>query len=226
MPPTVSVVVVNWNGAPLLADCLGSLREQTFRDFELILVDNGSRDGSLDVARTQFSDVRAIALAHGADVAARMLRQDFPAVAAAISKIATVEVDSAGVVLPRERCWMPECAFLVPADDLFFSAVTRDPFPDPRRRAFAFHFRPGVPRERRLERMSEILRLPVAELGEVVERHRTLPAPALGHAQRVAEIDQALAGGRLAVTGNYFAGLAIEDCVLRSNEEWARIAGI
>jgi UDP-galactopyranose mutase len=166
-----------------------------------------------------------VAVASPPDVAARMLRQDFPAVAAAIAKIATVQVDSAGVVLPRERCWMPECAFLVPADDVFFSAVTRDPFPDRRHRAFAFHFRPGLSRERRLERMSEILRLPVAELGEVVERHRTLPAPALGHAGRVAEIDRALAGGRLAVTGNYFAGLAIEDCVLRSNEEWARIAG-
>ncbi len=167
----------------------------------------------------------AVAVAAPLDVAARVLRQDFPAVAAAISKIATVEVDSVGVVLPRERCWMPDCAFLVAVDDAFFSVVTRDPFPDPRRRAFAFHFRPGLDRERRLQRMSEVLRIPVAELGEVVERHRMLPAPALGHAARVSAIDRALAGGRLAVTGNYFAGLAIEDCVLRSNEEWARIAG-
>jgi protoporphyrinogen/coproporphyrinogen III oxidase len=36
-------------------------------------------------------------------------------------------------------------------------------------------------------------------------------------------LDAALAGGRLALTGNYFAGLAIEDCVLRSNEEWRRV---
>ena len=61
--PSVSVVVVNWNGAPLLADCLGSLREQTFRDFEVILVDNGSRDGSIEAARAQLSDLRVIALA-------------------------------------------------------------------------------------------------------------------------------------------------------------------
>ena len=52
-----------------------------------------------------------------------------------------------------------------------------------------------------------------------------MPAPALGHAEIVRDVDAALAGGRLAVTGNYFAGLAIEDCVLRSRAEWERIAG-
>jgi UDP-galactopyranose mutase len=129
-----------------------------------------------------------------------------------------------GVVLPRERCWMPECAFVVPVDDLFHSAVTRDPFPDPSRRAFAFHFKPGVSREAKLARMSEVLKVPQAELGPIDEQRLVLPSPALGHAGLVAEIDRCLAGGMLAVTGNFFAGLAIEDCVLRSNEEWARVS--
>lgn len=167
----------------------------------------------------------AVAIAAPVDAAARMLREGFPELAAAIAKVATVEVDSVGVVLPHEKCWMPECAFLVPVDDQFFSVVTRDPFPDSRQRAFAFHFRPGLSREQRLARMSEVLRLPVAELGTPVEQHLTLPSPTLGHAERVAEIDRCLVGTRLAVTGNYFAGLAIEDCVLRSNSEWMRIAG-
>jgi len=38
----------------------------------------------------------------------------------------------------------------------------------------------------------------------------------------VAEIDRCLAGSPLLLTGNFFEGLAIEDCVLRSNAEWAR----
>jgi oxygen-dependent protoporphyrinogen oxidase len=42
----------------------------------------------------------------------------------------------------------------------------------------------------------------------------------------VADIDRCLSGGRLAVTGNYFAGLAIEDCTIRSAEEWKRVAGV
>lgn len=49
--PRVSVVVVNWNRADLLALCLESLRGQNYRDFELIVVDNGSSDGSLDVVQ-------------------------------------------------------------------------------------------------------------------------------------------------------------------------------
>jgi GT2 family glycosyltransferase len=58
--PSVSVVVVNWNGAPLLADCLGSLHEQSFRDFEVVFVDNGSTDGSVTRARALLPDVRIL----------------------------------------------------------------------------------------------------------------------------------------------------------------------
>jgi protoporphyrinogen/coproporphyrinogen III oxidase len=165
------------------------------------------------------------AVAATADQAVSLLREDFHELAMGISRVKTVTVESVGVVLPRGRSPLPECAFVVPVDDLFFSCVTRDPFPDPERRGFAFHFRPGVARDTKLERMAAVLRVPRAELGEVVEARRTLPAPALGHAEIVEGIDRLLAGGKLAVTGNYFAGLAIEDCVLRSNAEWARIAG-
>ncbi len=165
------------------------------------------------------------AVAATVDEAAAILREGFPAVAEAVSRVRTVEVESVGVVLPRARCWMPECAFVVPVDDLFFSAVTRDPFPDPERRAFAFHFRPGVPREEKLRRISEVLRVPREELGETVEARRVLPAPAVGHAGIVQEIDASLAGSRLALCGNYFAGLAIEDCALRAAAEWERIGG-
>ncbi len=52
----ISVVVVNWNRRELLAACLKSLENQTFRDFEVVVVDNGSTDGSVqlvqDLART------------------------------------------------------------------------------------------------------------------------------------------------------------------------------
>ncbi len=119
---------------------------------------------------------------------------------------------------------MPECAFLVAANDAFYSVVTRDTFPDPGRRAFAFHFRPGVPRDVKLRRIAEVFRVRPDELGTVHEDRRVLPAPALGHAEIVRELDARLAGSGLALTGNYFAGLSIEDCVARSFAEWTRIA--
>ena len=47
----VSVIIVNWNGLGHLPDCLDSLEGQSFRDFETIVVDNGSSDGSLEYLR-------------------------------------------------------------------------------------------------------------------------------------------------------------------------------
>lgn len=44
--PAVSVVIPTWNGADLLLDALASLETQRFRDFEVIVVDNGSTDGT------------------------------------------------------------------------------------------------------------------------------------------------------------------------------------
>jgi hypothetical protein len=47
--PLVSIVVLNWNGAPLLAECLASLKRLSYTPVEIIAVDNGSTDGSLAV---------------------------------------------------------------------------------------------------------------------------------------------------------------------------------
>ena len=45
--PEITVVVVNYNGGDYLRGCLASLARQTFTNFETILVDNASTDGSL-----------------------------------------------------------------------------------------------------------------------------------------------------------------------------------
>ncbi len=61
--PLVSVIIVNWNGKHLLAECLDSVFRQHFRDFEVIVVDNGSRDGSAEFVREQFPSATLISLA-------------------------------------------------------------------------------------------------------------------------------------------------------------------
>jgi GT2 family glycosyltransferase len=60
--PRVSIVIVNFNGGTLLADCAASLAAQTYRDFETIVVDNGSTDGSLDAARDVLGDATIVRL--------------------------------------------------------------------------------------------------------------------------------------------------------------------
>ncbi len=47
--PFVSVIVVNYNYASLLLRALNALKEQTFQNFEIVLVNNGSTDDSQDV---------------------------------------------------------------------------------------------------------------------------------------------------------------------------------
>lgn len=47
--PTVSVIIANHNRADLLDEAISSVAAQTYRDFELIVFDDGSRDHSLDV---------------------------------------------------------------------------------------------------------------------------------------------------------------------------------
>jgi GT2 family glycosyltransferase len=60
--PAVSVIIPNWNGRRFLAACFQSLRAQRFHDFEVVLVDNGSRDDSLALTAAEFPEVRVIAL--------------------------------------------------------------------------------------------------------------------------------------------------------------------
>ncbi len=54
--PLVSVVVVNWNGKEYLEKCLPSLEKQTYPKFEVILVDNGSTDDSLNFIEKHYSN--------------------------------------------------------------------------------------------------------------------------------------------------------------------------
>jgi GT2 family glycosyltransferase len=58
----VTVVIPNWNGERFLELCLSSLKRQSFEDFETILVDNGSTDGSLELIARYFPEVRVVSL--------------------------------------------------------------------------------------------------------------------------------------------------------------------
>ncbi len=57
---SISVVIVNWNRRELLRLCLHSLEKQTVKPIEVIVVDNGSTDGSVDMIRDQFSSTLVI----------------------------------------------------------------------------------------------------------------------------------------------------------------------
>jgi GT2 family glycosyltransferase len=67
--PLVSVIIVNWNGLRFLDDCLSSIESQTWKKLEVIIVDNGSTDGSAERIRVwteRIPNARAIMLPRNA----------------------------------------------------------------------------------------------------------------------------------------------------------------
>lgn len=55
--PMVSVIIPHWNGIEILSECLDSLRQATYSNLEIIVVDNASTDGSPDWIRLHHSEV-------------------------------------------------------------------------------------------------------------------------------------------------------------------------
>lgn len=57
----VTVVLVNWNGVEIISAALDSLKVQTFKNFEIIVVDNSSQDDSINFIAKNYPDVHVIA---------------------------------------------------------------------------------------------------------------------------------------------------------------------
>lgn len=63
--PSVSVVMSVFNGADVVQEAIASIREQTFSDFEFIIVDDGSRDATPEILRrAAIEDPRIVLLQH------------------------------------------------------------------------------------------------------------------------------------------------------------------
>ncbi len=82
--PPLAVVVVNWNGRSELEDCLRSLRDATYPRLRVLMVDNGSRDDSVEWTRENHPEVEILETgenlrwAGGNNVALRRLQaEDF-----------------------------------------------------------------------------------------------------------------------------------------------------
>lgn len=58
----VSIIIVNFNGKKYLKSCFDSLYGGIYKDIEIILVDNGSSDGSPDFVRQNYKDIKIVEL--------------------------------------------------------------------------------------------------------------------------------------------------------------------
>jgi len=57
-PPLVFIVVLNWNSAELITECIKSLLQLAYSSYEIVVVDDCSTDGSDEEVRTRFPDIK------------------------------------------------------------------------------------------------------------------------------------------------------------------------
>ncbi len=107
--PSVAIILVNWNGYVFTADCLKSLRKVDFQNFQVILVDNASKDPEGKKLKAEFPEIELVentknlGFAGGNNVGIKM------ALAAGYSHVmllnndTVVEPDFLGIMLQKFR---------------------------------------------------------------------------------------------------------------------------
>lgn len=58
----ITVIIPNWNGEQYLKTCFDSLRKQIFKHFEVVLIDNGSNDNSVEFTQRNYPEIKIIQL--------------------------------------------------------------------------------------------------------------------------------------------------------------------
>ncbi|MCL4488738.1 MAG: glycosyltransferase family 2 protein [Chloroflexi bacterium] len=58
--PRVSIITLNWNGKQDTLECVDSLKKLNYANYEIVVVDNGSTDGSVGALKSQHPDVAVI----------------------------------------------------------------------------------------------------------------------------------------------------------------------
>jgi protoporphyrinogen oxidase len=176
------------------------------------------------VAGKQEYECNRLVIACSLPAVPELISEFAPDIADKISTIKYQSVESMGVVVGKDDVELKPFAGLVPTHDDFYSVVSRDTVPHEKYRGFSFHFKPGkLSKTKKIDRICRIMDVKENQLQQIVEKTNIVPSLRLGHYELIAEVDTMLKGKNLFVTGNYFAGLSIEDCVSRSKQEVQRM---
>ena len=62
MTPNLSLIILNYNRKKDLVELINSILKQTYKNFEIIVVDNASSDGSVEEIKRTYSGVKIVAL--------------------------------------------------------------------------------------------------------------------------------------------------------------------
>ncbi|MHB1347078.1 MAG: glycosyltransferase family 2 protein, partial [Candidatus Humimicrobiaceae bacterium] len=59
--PKALLIIINYNGINFIGECLDSLYSQSYRDFQVIVADNNSKDGSVNFIRENYPQCEVLA---------------------------------------------------------------------------------------------------------------------------------------------------------------------
>lgn len=177
------------------------------------------------VAADRAYEANALAVATSPAAASKLLGESFPQTAECLAAISVKSVESVGVAVKKDlAASIPPVAGIIPASDSFYSIVSRDTVKHGTYRGFTFHFKPGVMNhETKLAKIADVLGVKRGQLTHVVSKENLVPALKAGHNKLIEVIEQLISSSRLFLTGNYFDGMSIEDCVTRSLKEFLRL---
>lgn len=58
----VTIIIPNYNGCHFMEPCLASLGKQTYKDYQILIVDNASTDGSAEYVRERYPEIKILCL--------------------------------------------------------------------------------------------------------------------------------------------------------------------
>ena len=169
---------------------------------------------------------KTLVLATPSMVSSKLLKEINSGLSTHFGLLKAADVDSLGVIVRKENISMKPVAALISPNDVFFSVVSRDTVPDDNYRGFAFHFKPGLDDKTKRSRITEVLGVSMSKIEHTFSKLNTVPSLRLGHHEWLEKTNALLKNEKnLLLTGNYFGGMAIEDCVSRSRSEFDRLKG-
>ncbi|WP_372640936.1 NAD(P)/FAD-dependent oxidoreductase [Ancylomarina sp.] len=130
-------------------------------------------------------------------------------------------LESTALILEKDKPGIEPVTFVIPLQGACYSMVTRDVLVDEKYRGFACHFQQDdASNGEQSATMARLLSLD--EIPQTQKANHTLPLIKVGHKERMAAIISQAQKTGVYITGNFFNGLSLEDCVERSSQEAQR----
>ncbi len=178
------------------------------------------------IVATSQGEIRTkhIAIATDHKQASSLLRHVNPDVAELLSMIPTAYIETVAVALKKEHCPLEPHAGLISTDTNFYSSVSRDVIADKYYRGMTYHYpAKQLGQTSKLSVICESLNVMPENILFSEEKSQSLPAPMHGHDLIIDKIHSRLQNTSCYLVGNYFNGIAIEDCVVRAKQESSRL---